>query len=58
VRVIIYDDRNIPVGSFNPVQKTFKTGSTGFHATGKIELEQERFQVNILIVKIKSKRGD
>jgi len=36
--------------------KEFKTGSSGFHAQGKLEISPtERYQVNILCVKIGSK---
>jgi len=36
--------------------KKFSTGSTGYHAQGKLEISPtERYQVNILCVKIGSK---
>lgn len=36
--------------------KTFKTGSTGFHAMGKLKVsDTERYQLNILAVLIGSK---
>jgi len=35
--------------------RTFKTGSTGFGAFGKIEIEGARYQVSLNIVRIGSK---
>jgi hypothetical protein len=36
-------------------KKNFKTGSRGYHATGKIQVGDKRYQVNILCVEIGSK---
>ncbi len=36
-------------------KKDFKTGSKGYHATGKIEAAGKRYQVNIQLVEIGSK---
>jgi len=40
-------------------QKQFKTGSTGFHAFGKLNIsEKERYQINILCTLIGSKNKE
>jgi hypothetical protein len=39
-------------------KKNFKTGSRGYHATGKIQVGGKRYQVNILCVEIGSKPKD
>jgi hypothetical protein len=37
-------------------RKIFKTGSTGFHGFGKLAVsEDEKYQVNILVIRIGSK---
>jgi len=37
-------------------EKTFRTGSTGFHGFGKIKIsEDEKYQVNIMVIRIGSK---
>lgn len=35
--------------------KEFKTGSKGFYANGKVEIEGKRYQVQIQVVEIGSK---
>jgi hypothetical protein len=37
--------------------KDFKTGSRGFYANGKIEIEGKRYQAQIQLVEIGSKPG-
>jgi hypothetical protein len=39
-------------------KKNFKTGSRGYHATGKIQVGNKRYQVNLLCVEIGSKPKD
>ncbi len=39
-------------------KKNFKTGSRGYHATGKIQVGDKRYQINILCVEIGSKPKD
>jgi hypothetical protein len=39
-------------------KKNFKTGSRGYHATGKIQVGHKKYQVNILCVEIGSKPKD
>ena len=36
-------------------KKDFKTGSRGFHAQGKMQVADKRYQCNILVVEIGSK---
>jgi hypothetical protein len=36
--------------------KDFKTGSRGFHGQGKIEIDGKRYQVQIQLVEIGSKK--
>lgn len=36
--------------------KVFKTGSSGFYANGKIEIEGKRYQAQIQLVEIGSKQ--
>jgi hypothetical protein len=37
-------------------QKDFKTGSKGFYANGKVEIDGKRYQVQIQLVEIGSKK--
>jgi hypothetical protein len=39
-------------------EKEFKTGSTGFHAFGKVLVDGEKYQANLLLVKVGSKVAD
>ena len=41
--------------TFELAEEQFKTGSRGFHAQGKVELEGKRYQANFLLVEIGSK---
>ena len=36
-------------------EKNFKTGSRGYHAQGKMQVGNKRYQINILCVEIGSK---
>ena len=36
-------------------EKSFKTGSVGYHGQGKIEIDGERYQCQVQMVKIGSK---
>jgi hypothetical protein len=38
--------------------KDFKTGSRGFYANGKLEIEGKRYQVQIQVVEIGSKKAE
>ncbi len=48
------DDKVISTIVANP--KDFKTGSRGFHGQGKIELDGKRYQVQVQLVEIGSKK--
>ena len=50
------DGRLLGVMTIPP--KDFKTGSKGFYANGKIELEGKRYQAQIQLVEIGSKKTD
>ncbi|MBY9013706.1 MAG: hypothetical protein KGD70_15145 [Candidatus Lokiarchaeota archaeon] len=39
-------------------KKDFKTGSRGYHAQGKMQIGEKRYQINILCVEIGSKPKD
>ena len=41
--------------TFELFEKVFKTGSRGFHAQGKVELDGKKYQCNFLLVEIGSK---
>jgi hypothetical protein len=41
--------------SFILAKKDFKTGSRGYHAQGKMQVEGKGYQINILCVEIGSK---
>lgn len=44
-------------GEFELQQKVFKTGSRGYWAGGKMEINKKRYQVSINVVEIGSKFG-
>jgi hypothetical protein len=43
------------LGTMAVAPKNFKTGSRGFYANGKLELEGKRYQLQIQLVEIGSK---
>ncbi|MBM4424735.1 MAG: hypothetical protein FJ030_15340 [Chloroflexi bacterium] len=43
------------IGAMTAPPKDFKTGSKGFYANGKLEIEGKRYQVQIQLVEIGSK---
>lgn len=45
------------VGVFMASPKQFKTGSRGFYAVGKVEIDGKRYQTQIQLVEIGSKPG-
>jgi hypothetical protein len=45
-----------PIAVFTVSPKDFKTGSRGFYANGKIEVDGKRYQVQIQLVEIGSKK--
>jgi len=46
------------LGMFTLPPKNFKTGSKGFYANGKMEIEGKRYQVQIQLVEIGSKKTE
>jgi hypothetical protein len=50
----IKKDGNI-VGLMMAEEKTFKTGSRGYFATGKMQIGEKRYQVQVQLVEIGSK---
>ncbi len=48
-------DDGKPLGSLMVAPKNFKTGSRGYYANGKIEIDGKRFQTQIQMVEIGSK---
>ncbi len=50
------DDGKV-LGVFTLPPKDFKTGSRGFYANGKVELDGKRYQTQIQLVEIGSKKG-
>ena len=48
-------DDNKPVGVLTAAPKVFKTGSRGFFANGKLEIDGKRYQVQVHMVEIGSK---
>lgn len=49
------DGQSLGVMALPP--KDFKTGSRGYYANGKIEIEGKRYQVQIQLVEIGSKKA-
>jgi len=45
------------LGAFTLPPKDFKTGSRGFYASGKMEIEGKRYQAQIQLVEIGSKKA-
>ncbi len=52
--VEIKKDGNV-VGLMMAEEKTFKTGSRGFFGTGKMQIGEKRYQVQVQLVEIGSK---
>lgn len=43
---------------FSLPQKEFKTGSRGYYANGKLEIDGKRYQVQVQLVEIGSKKKE
>ena len=43
------------LGTFTLPEKVFKTGSRGYYANGKMEIEGKRYQTQVQLVEIGSK---
>lgn len=50
------DDRGQSVGLISITPKEFKTGSRGYYANQKLEIAGKRYQVQIQLVEIGSKK--
>ncbi len=48
-------DSGTPIGTMTAAAKDFKTGSKGFYANGKLEIDGKRYQVQVQLVEIGSK---
>lgn len=48
-------DEGKPIGTMTAAPKDFKTGSRGFYAQGKLEIDGKRYQVSVQFVEIGSK---
>lgn len=46
------------LGMFTLPVKEFKTGSKGFYTNGKLEIDKKRYQVQIQLVEIGSKKAE
>ncbi len=46
------------VGTMTAPPKQFKTGSRGFYANGKLEIDGKRYQVQVQLVEIGSKPAE
>ncbi len=55
VDVVLKDDRGQVIGEMMAPEKQFKTGSRGFYANSKLEIDGKRYQVQIQLVEIGSK---
>jgi hypothetical protein len=56
MKAVIFADANgKPLDMLSAAPKTFKTGSIGYYAGGKIVLDGERYQVSVSVVKVGSK---
>lgn len=49
------DDKGNPIGVMTLPPKEFKTGSKGYYANGKVEIDGKRYQAQIQLVEIGSK---
>ena len=58
LNVEIKDGAGNVVGVFMAEPQTFKTGSTGFRAFGKMSINNEKYQMNLNIVLIGSKNKE
>lgn len=55
MRVTVQDERGQIAGVLEASPKQFKTGSTGFYGTGKINQDGKRYQTSVMLVEIRSK---
>jgi hypothetical protein len=55
LKVVLKKDEK-EIGSFEMNEKRFKTGSVGYHAFGKIEIDGKKYQANFMLIEIGSKK--
>jgi len=55
IEVLLKDGTGRLLGSLIAAEKQFKTGSRGFYANGKVEIDGKRYQTQIQLVEIGSK---
>jgi len=55
MRAEIKNELGQVMGVLGLENKTFKTGSIGYHGTGKVYIDGKKYQANVLLVKVKSK---
>ena len=51
-------DDGKPLGVMTAASKVFKTGSRGFYANHKLEIDGKRYQVQVQLVEIGSKPAE
>ena len=57
MKAIIRDDLGQVLQVIELNNKTFKTGSRGYHGHGKLSVNGSRYQANLILVEIGSKKG-
>jgi hypothetical protein len=58
IQVILKDASDNIISTIMAQEKEFSTGSKGFHWQGKLDIDGERYQAQVQIVKIGSKRKE
>ncbi len=54
----IKDANGQVLGVLTLTEKEFKTGSRGYHSQGKVELNGKRYQTQVQLVEIGSKKSE
>jgi hypothetical protein len=57
ILIELKSDDGKPIGVMTAPPKDFKTGSKGYYANGKLEIDGKRYQVQIQLVEIGSKQA-
>lgn len=55
IDALLKDENGNVLGKLTANEKTFTTGSRGFHGQGKLEIGGKRYQVQVQLVEIGSK---
>ena len=58
VKATIKDDLGQVLQVIELNNKTFKTGSRGYHGYGKVPVNGKRYQANLILVEIGSKKKE